>query len=118
MVNRRWMLSGVVMALAVLAASDAHALRGYTAETGKDTLDAGIQNHRVGDFVLEGVAADKSGANSYRPAATVWPPVAGVGSVLGGVGEVVAGPVVLAGAVVNDAYQLLTMPYRKSERLN
>ena len=128
----RWILSGSLLALAMFAAADAHAARAYVSEA-EDGCGAAVESchgratvvHQVGALSLAGVSPDKTGGQTcslgtghcqlHKNSAC---PLAPVGSVVGGVAEIASGPFILSGAVINDAYLLLTMPYRKAEPLN
>lgn len=127
--NQQWTLGGLMLVAALLAASDAHASRSYVPSeqplcSGTALYGCGkavVSGNQVGTFELDGVVGDKApvqtcamGAGSCGTHSLNCPVV----QTVSGIGEIAAGPVRLAGAVVNDAYLLLTMPYRPSEPLN
>lgn len=138
MVNTRWTLGFVITALAIFGASDAHALAPYVHEgpdaacqsktkscggstAGKAAASDAGSVHRVGSFGLAGIAQDKAPEHvcSTRPGGCASSgKVCPMGSVNKRLAEIVSGPFILAGAVLDDAYLVLTMPYRPSEPIN
>lgn len=137
MVMTRWTLGVSVLAMAIFAASDARALTAYVSEgpaaSGALKCCAGSSaaGHQVGCFSLTDVEHDQSAVCDRKggvmdffmsPVKTVadvaWAPISAAGAIAGGLAEIVADQAILAKALVNEPYVLLTMPYRKSEPMN
>ena len=127
MLNRSWVLGISVLLMTVFAAADAYALKGFDAGEANGICPPSKQSccaaknpsQQVGAFSLAGVSADKAPARECSMGHGLCP-VHGVFCSKQQLPEapLITGPFILAGAVLNDAYLLLTMPYRKSEPLN
>ncbi len=136
--KRMWAL-GSLVALVIFSAAEAFALTPYVPE-GKSSCahvacDKTASGNHIGAFGLTGVTDDKAAVTECTPGGfacsahakpgfmagatnVVVCPIKATGSVIAGAGEIAAGPVILAGAILNDAYLLLTMPYRPTEHRN
>ena len=127
MLNRSWVLGVSVLAMTVFAAADAYALKGFDAGEANGICPPSKQSccaaknpsQQVGAFSLAGVSADKAqtrGCSMRQGHCPIHTGKCPVTQLLDA--PLVAGPFILTGAVLNDAYLLLTMPYRKSEPLS
>lgn len=129
MANTRWTLSLMILALAAFGATDASALTAYVHE-GPDTNCAvktscctavnaeGV--NQIGAFGLNGIAGDRSDKVcriKYGRCMThkAQCPLTTVNARLAKIAE---GPFILTGALLDDAYLTLTMPFRPAEPIS
>lgn len=115
-----------LLAVSVLGAGDAHALRAYTPEAKDACASCGScakasDAARVGAFQLENISSDHAagrgcslGASACQHGASNCPLLA-LTAPVANVAGLVVNPVA---AVLNDAATLLALPYRPSEPLN
>ncbi len=114
-----------LLSMTILGTGEAHALRAYTPETAHTCVSCASCSKpavisRVGAFDLAGISGDHQlgsscalGSSQCKHSAGC--PIFSDANPIVGVAGLVVKPVV---AVLGDAHYLLTMPYRKAERLN
>jgi hypothetical protein len=127
------------MALVILSAADAFALTAYVPEgsdaCGRSACHKSVAGNQIGAFALTGIAANKSAVHACGMSGgtcsmhrngcpigglgeVVACPIKATGSVIAGVGEIIGDQFILAGALINEPYVLLTMPYRPTQTLS